>query len=144
MGITMIPVCSIYPDAILPAFITSCSVFSGSSWYAMTRKEGELEQYKSVLAGGLSGLLGVSLLGLGSDLLFGYNWFGNMTNMLSLYGGIPLFTGFIAYDTHKAIEMYKSGVPDHLGCSTAIYLDFIGLFIRFIRIIGEIKAKNKK
>ena len=89
VGITMIPACMIYPDALLPAFIASSSVFGGASWYAMTRKEGELEQYGGVLYGGLTGLVGVSLLGLGSNLLFGYNWFGDMTHIISLYGGIP-------------------------------------------------------
>ncbi len=143
MGITMIPLCTIYPDALFPAFIASSSIFGGASWYAMTRTEGELEPYGSVLYGGLGGMVGVSLMGLGSNLIFGTNWFGDIAHIVSLYGGIPLFTGLIAYDTHKAIEKYNSGNPDHLGCSTELYLDFLNLFVRFVEIIGKIQSNNK-
>lgn len=66
-----------------------------------------------------------------------------MTHIISLYGGIPLFTGLIAYDTHKSIEKYNSGDPDHLGCSVELYLDFMNLFVRFVEIIGKIQNNNK-
>lgn len=136
MGIAMIP--CMFSQALIPAFVASSSVFAGSTLWTMKKGVGELKPYGSILYGGLSGLVGVSLMGLGSNLFFGTNWFGDMTHLISLYGGIPLFTGLIAYDTHKAIEMYESGNPDHLGCSTQLYLDFINLFVRFIEIIGTI------
>lgn len=117
MGMTLIPMCGIFPNALVSAFIASTSIFGGATWYAMTRTEGELEPLGSVLYGGLGGLVGVSLLGLGSNLIFGTNWFGDLTHLVSLYGGIPLFTGLIAYDTNKAISKYNSGDPYHLGCS---------------------------
>lgn len=144
MGFSMVPMCVIFPDTIFPAFVAASSVFGGASAYALTRKTGELEKYKGVLYGGLSGLFGVSVLGLCSDLIFGHNWFGNTTDMLSLYGGIPLFTGLIAYDTHKAIEMYLSGNPDHLGCASMIYVDFINLFVRLVRIIGTSRHNRSR
>lgn len=142
-GIIMVPMFAIIPDAVLPAFIASSSVFGGASWYAMTRKTGELEIWGSALHGGLTGLVGVSLVGLGSNLIFGHNWFGDITHLASLYGGIPLFTGLVAYDTHKSIDKYQSGDPDHLGCSTELYLDFINLFVRFMEIIAKIQSANK-
>jgi FtsH-binding integral membrane protein len=139
MGVTMVPLCGMFPHALIPAFVASSSIFAGSTLWAMKKGVGELKPYGSILYGGLSGLVGVSLMGLGSNLFFGTNWFGDMTHLISLYGGIPLFTGLIAYDTHKAIEMYESGNPDHLGCSTQLYLDFINLFVRFIEIINKIQ-----
>jgi FtsH-binding integral membrane protein len=142
-GIIMVPMFAIIPDSVLPAFIASSSVFGGATWYAMTRKTGELEIWGSALHGGLTGLVGVSLVGLGSNLIFGHNWFGDITHLVSLYGGIPLFTGLVAYDTHKSIEKYQSGDPDHLGCSTELYLDFINLFVRFMEIIAKIQSANK-
>lgn len=143
MGLCMIPACAIFPNAIIPAFIASSSVFGGSTLYALNKKQGELEPLGSALYGGLTGLVGVSLLGLGSNIFYGTNWFGDITHMLSLYGGIPLFTGLIAYDTDQAIKKYQSGDPDHLGTSVELYLDFLNLFVRFIEIIGKIQSSNK-
>jgi FtsH-binding integral membrane protein len=142
-GIIMIPMFAIFPDAVFAAFIASSSVFGGATWYAMTRKTGELEIWGSALYGGLTGLVGISLVGLGSNLLFGHNWFGDLSHLISLYGGIPLFTGLVAYDTHKSIEKYQSGDPDHLGCSTELYLDFINLFVRFMEIIAKIQSTSR-
>lgn len=141
-GLMCIPLFTMLPDAVLPAFIASASVFGGSTWFAMKSKPGELDTWSPVLYGGLSGLVGVSLLGLGSQIFFGHNWFGDMTHMISLYGGIPLFTGLIALDTQKAIEKYHAGLPDHLGCSTELYLDFMNLFIRFVQIIAKIQKAS--
>lgn len=143
-GIIMVPLFMIYPNAVLPAFIASSSVFGGATIYSLTRKTGELDSMGPVLYGGLSGLVGVSLLGLGSDIFFGSNWFGNSAHLINLYGGIPLFTGLIAYDTHKSIQKYQSGDPDHLGCSTELYLDFINLFVRFLEIVAKIQANSNK
>ena len=67
-----------------------------------------------------------------SNLIFGHNWFGDISCMISFFGCIPLFTGLVAYDTHKSIEKYQSGDHDHFGYSTVLYLDFINLFLRFM------------
>ena len=142
-GIVMTPMFFAIPNAVLPAFIASSSVFGGATYYAMTRKTGELETWGSALYGGLTGMVGISLLGLGSNLIFGHNWFGDLSHVISLYGGIPLFTGLVAYDTHKSIDKYQSGDPDHLGCSTELYLDFINLFVRFMEIVAKIQNANK-
>lgn len=140
MGLMMVPMCAVFPNALFPAFVASSSVFGGASWYAMTRKVGELEPFGGMLYGGLTGLVGVSLVGLGSNLFFGSNWFGDAAHLISLYGGIPLFTGLVAYDTHKAIELYQLGDADHLGCSVELYLDFMNLLVRFMEIIGKIQS----
>lgn len=142
VGIGMTPLYLTFPNAIFPAFIASSCVFYGSTWYTMKKGVGELKPYGGVLYGGLGGLVGVSLLGVGSNLIYGTNWFGDITHLISLYGGIPLFTGLVAYDTHEAIEMYESGNPDHLGCSTQLYLDFVNLFVKFVEIIGKIQSKD--
>ncbi len=142
MGILMIPMFIAFPDAIVPAFATSSSVFGGAVIYALTRKTQELSIWGPTLYSCLTGLTGVSLMGLASSLLIGQNLFGSSTHLINLYGGIPLFTGLIAYDTYKAIQMYRQGEPDHLGCSVDLYLSFINLFIRLVEIIAKIQALN--
>ncbi len=143
MGILMIPMFIAFPDAILPAFVASSSVFGGAVYYGLTRQE-EISVWGPTLYSSLTGLAGVSLLGLGSSLLFGQNWFGDSAHFISLYGGIPLFTGLISYDTYKAIERYKERDADHLGCSVDLYLNFINLFIRLVEIIAKIQAFTNK
>ncbi len=140
MGILMIPMFIAFPDAIIPAFATSSSVFGGAVYYALTRKTQELSIWGPTLYSCLTGLTGVSLLGLGSSLLIGQNLFGSSAHLINLYGGIPLFTGLIAYDTYKAIQMYREGEPDHLVCSVDLYLSFINLFVRLVEIIAKIQA----
>lgn len=127
---------------LMPAMLSTGLVFGGAIHYANTRKVGELEPWGSALYGGLWGLIGCSLTGLGSTLIFGPNMFSVFMHSIDLYAGIPLFAGFVAYDTHKAIDMYRQKDPDHLGCSVQLYLDFSNLLIRFIEIMAIFNKKD--
>jgi FtsH-binding integral membrane protein len=142
MGLTMIPMAITFPSAIFPAFVASSSVFGGASLFAFSKQQGEFEPYKNVLYGGLTGFAAISLTGLFSHLLFGINMYGDIAHIVTLYGGLPLFTGLIAYDTHVAIESYHKGDPDHLGCSVDLFLDFLNVFVRFVEIIGKLKQND--
>lgn len=127
---------------LMPAMLSTGFVFGGAMHYANTRKVGELEPWGSALYGGLWGLIGCSLTGLGSTLIFGPNMFSVFMHSIDLYAGIPLFAGFVAYDTHKAIDMYRQKDPDHLGCSVQLYLDFTNLLIRMIEIMAILNKKD--
>lgn len=127
---------------LMPAMLSTSLVFGGAIHYANTRKVGELEIWGSALYGGLWGLIGCSLTGIGSTLIFGPNMFSVFMHSIDLYAGIPLFAGFVAYDTHKAIDMYKQKDPDHLGCSVQLYLDFTNLLVRMIEIMAIFNKKD--
>jgi FtsH-binding integral membrane protein len=141
-GLMMMPMFVLYPHAVLPAFIASGSVFGGAVMYALNKKQGELEVWASGLYSGLTGMVVVSLLGLSSVYFQGPNMFGDFTHLISLYGGIPLFSGFVAYDTHKSIDKYMKGEPDHLGCSTELHMDFVNLFVRFTELISKFNSSK--
>lgn len=127
---------------LIPAMLSTSLVFGGAMHYANTRKVGELEPFGSALHGGLWGLVGCGLTGAVSTMLFGPNMFSMFLHSIDLYAGIPLFAGFVAYDTHKAIDMYNNKDPDHLGCSVQLYLDFTNLLIRFIEIMAILNKKE--
>lgn len=129
-------------EILAPAMLSTSLVFGGAMYYAKTRKVGELEPLGSALYGGLVGLIGCSLTGIGSTLLFGPNTFSVFMHSIDLYAGIPLFAGFVAYDTHVTIDMYRKKNPDHLGCSLQLYLDFTNLLIRMIEIMSIFHKKN--
>jgi len=146
MSMTLAPMVSIVNDissTILPssALITGF-VFGGSILYAKLRPKGSLLAWEAPLMGGLMSLVGVSLVGLGSHLLFGPTMFSAALHSIDTYGGILLFTGMSAYDTHKSIEMYEKRNPDHLGCSVNLYLDFMNLLIRIMEVMAKAQ-KNK-
>ena len=143
MGMSTAPIIAIAgaTDILLPATVASGLVFGGATWYAYTRKVGELNAWGPALYGGLFGLVGCGLSGIVSTLVFGPNIFGEMMHSIQLYSGLPLFTGLIAYDTHMAIEMYKDKNPDHLGCSLQLYLDFVNVLVRMIEIMAKIKSQ---
>jgi len=129
-------------DILMPAMLSTGLVFGGAMHYAKTRKIGELEAWGSALHGGLWGIIGCGLTGIGSTLLFGPNIFSAFMHSIDLYAGIPLFAGFVAYDTHKAIELYNQKDPDHLGCSLNLYLDFMNILVRMIEIMAKLQKKD--
>lgn len=144
MGITMAPlvaICTTISPTILPlSVLLSSFVFGGSSLFAYYKPNKSLLRYQAPLMGALTGFVGMGLLSIGSTLLLGPNMFSNIWLNVDMYGGILLFSGMTAYDTHKAIEMYESKKPDHLGCAVDFYLDFMNILIR----VMEIMAKAKK
>lgn len=141
MSLTICPAICIAENSgvLIPAMVCSTSIFTGAAYYAHTRKVGELSTWKTALHSGLYGLLGCSLFSLVSLVIYGPNQFSDISHLIDIYAGVPLFAGFIAYDTHKAIEMYSQKNPDHLGCSIHLYLDFMNILIRMIEILHKLK-----
>jgi FtsH-binding integral membrane protein len=136
-GITSAPAFAIYDlSSILPpSLLMTTMVFSGASVYAYRAQPGSFLKYGPALAGGLLGLVGTGLVGIGSELVFGPNMFSMLAHNVNLYAGIPLFSAFVAYDTHVATERFASGDPDHLSCSMNLYLDFMNILVRMMKIV---------
>lgn len=146
MSMSMSPMLSMIngiSPTILPASVLmTMGVFGGSILYAKFRPKGALLAWEAPLMGGLVGLVGMGLVGLGSQWMFGPNVFSMALHSIDTYGGLLLFTAITAYDTHKAIDMYEKKDPDHLGCSVNLYLDFMNILIRIMEIMA--KAQQKK
>jgi FtsH-binding integral membrane protein len=143
-GISMFtaPSLLVYPEALVPAFLASSSVFGSAALYAYAKPVGALEAWGPALYSALGGLVFSGFSGLISQLIFGPNPVSECLFDINLYAGIPVFAAFIAYDTHKAVQVYQNGVPDHIGCSVELYLDFMNLFLRFMEIFGKMQ-KNR-
>jgi len=67
--------------------------------------------------------------------MYGPNAFMLLASRIDIYGGIALFTGLTMYDTHTAIERYKSFDPDHLSSSLDFYLNFINMLTRIMMVL---------
>ena len=109
--------------------------------YARLRPKGSLLSLEAPLMAGLIGLVSIGLVGLASHIIFGPNIFSLALHSIDTYGGILLFTGLTAYNTHKSIDMYEKGDPDHLGCAVQFYLDFMNILIRIMEAMAKAKQK---
>ena len=145
MSIMMSPMISmadsISPDIFLSATMTSAMIFGGSIIAAKLCPSRSLLSWHTPLFGGLIGLIGLGIIGIGSNLILGPNPISQLLFTVDTYGGIVLFMGMTAYDTQKAIDRYENNKPDHLGCSVELYLDFMNIMIRIMNIM---MSKEKK
>ena len=140
----MVQICNEFSPTILP-IATGLSLFTmaGASLFAYSRPADSLLVYKAPLMGALTGLVGVSVSALVGGWIFGYNNLAiQLLHNVDLYAGIALFAGFTAYDTHRAIDLYKRNDPDHLGVATDMYLNFMNLLIRIIEIYSKMQQKR--
>ena len=53
---------------------------------------------------------------------------------INLYGGLALFTAFVAYDTHQTLEDYKCGQRDALTHAANFFINFMAIFKRLLFI----------
>jgi Bax inhibitor 1 len=112
---------------ILPmALLGSCAIFGGATMASLFAKEGSMLKLGAPLMGGMFALLGLSILSMFYPNPMLYN--------INLYGGLGLFTVFIAYDTHLAIEDYKQGQRDPLTHAASFFINFMAIFKRLLLI----------
>lgn len=144
MGVMLAPmmgaIIEMDPSIIPASLLMSGGIFGGCALIAAKTKNPNIMQWKAPLFVGLTSLIGIQLIGLGSSLIFGPNSFSLMLHNVDIYGGIGLFTLMSIYDAHVARQLYLKGEPDHLGCATSVYLDFMNILIR----VMEAMAKAKK
>lgn len=135
LGITLIPILGIYPDAIMPALIATGGVTAGSLAAAYIAQPGSMLPYQSAMYSGLLGLLGMSII----DLIFHVP----VLHDINTYGGVLLFSGYNALDLHIAEKEYQEGKMDVIPHSMNFTLNFVNIFIRFMEIFGKIQQNRK-
>jgi FtsH-binding integral membrane protein len=137
-GITLSGLFLVYTRASLTStfFITSAT-FAGMSLYAATTKK-DLSGYGHYLIMGLWGIIIASVV----------NIFMKSPGLYYLvsYAGVLVFCGLTAYDTQMILRMsrtYSGSISgdDYIRFSVIgalkLYLDFINMFIFFLRIFGR-------
>lgn len=131
----MLAAASMLSPSIIPnCMALTAGIFGGASLIAYNTPSTKMLSLGRTLMGGLIGLLAIQLVGILSFWIVGPNPLSLLLFRADTYLGILLFTGFIAYDTHVAIQSYKSGNADHLSMSIQLLLDIWNIFIRLIEI----------
>lgn len=131
-----------YTAMLSPTLIPSCmaitaAIFGGASYVAYSTPAEKMAKIGPILGGSLLGLIGLQLVGLLGYLFVGPNMLSTLLFRADNYLGILLFSGFIAYDTHVAVQNYQAGNADHLGMSVQLLLDVWNIFIRLLQIFGN-------
>ena len=133
VGITIGAIVSVYSTAsVATAFLSASAMFGGAAIYGAVTKRS---------LAGLRGILFMALIGLFAAIVL--NWFfqsNELSFLISIFG-IGLFAVLTAYDIQRIQtgdyaawtgSMEKGAVYGAL----ALYLDFINLFLFFLRLFG--------
>ena len=139
-GITCSSVFLIYTtESIVSTFFVTAGTFAGMSLYGYFTKK-DLSNWGQYLIMGLIGIIIASLV----------NMFMKSETVMwvTTYIGVILFVGLTAYDTQKiknmlsnvsSSEINEKSMKLALFGSFILYLDFINLFLKLIRILGKKK-----
>jgi len=137
-GFTLSVIFLIYTaDSIASTFFITAGTFAVMSIYGYFTKS-DLSRLGNILLMGLMGLVIASVVNV---------FFQDETlYWITTYAGVLIFTGLIAYDTQKIKNlniMGNEGTDEDkkeaiIGALT-LYLDFINLFLKLLRIFGRKK-----
>lgn len=126
--------------SIVLAFGVTAGIFLLMALYGMTTHR-DLTKLGSLL---FFGLLGIIVAGIA-------NWFlhNTMLDFIITCVGVVIFIGLIAYDTQKIKSFYMQAVVGGHSDNSAVvrkfaiygalalYLDFINLFLKLLRLLGR-------
>jgi FtsH-binding integral membrane protein len=134
----MIAMSTMVSSTIVPTCMAiTAAIFGGASLVAYSTPSDKMASMGRILGGSLIGLIALQVVGLLSQLIMGPNMLSSLLFRADNYLGILLFTGFIAYDTHVAIQSYETGNADHLAMSVQLLLDVWNIFIRLLSIFSN-------
>jgi FtsH-binding integral membrane protein len=131
-GLTLSVIFVVYEmNTIYMAFMAATVLFAVLSFIGMTTKK-DLSKMGNILFAGLISIIIMSIVNL---------FLGNtMLDLILCVVGIVIFIGLIAYDTNKIKRYSNSGMDqDKVAIYGALqlYLDFINLFLRLLRIFDR-------
>ena len=139
-GVTMSFIMLAYTaESIAQAFFVTAGTFGGMSLVGFFIK-------KDLSAMGRT--LMMALIGLIIATVVNIFWQNSMIASILNYAGVIIFVGLTAYDTQKIKVMFQqnqhAGINDQtnklaLMGSLELYLDFINLFLKILRIFGNSK-----
>jgi len=119
-------------NLILQALEITITVFIGLTLYTIYSKE-DYSWMGSYLFSGLWILIFGGILQLFFPL-------GSFIDMLMTWGGAFLFCGFIIYDTWRL--HYTLRVNEYIVACINLYLDFLNLFLKILKILAKLKGKD--
>jgi len=119
--------------AIVPqALLITTGLFGAMTGLSLVAKPGSMLRWGVPLTGGLFVLMAC---GIGSMFVPVTSAWYPLLHNIYLYGGLSLFTLYIAYDTQKMIDEYQMGEDDHLKHAVDLFIDFKIVFTRVLSLL---------
>jgi len=119
--------------AIVPqALLLTTGLFGSMTALALLAKPGAMLRWGVPLGGGLLMLMGVGIAGMFVPVTSA--WYP-LLHSVQMYGGLTLFTLYVAYDTQKMIDEYEMGEDDHLKHAVDLFIDFKNIFTRILILL---------
>ena len=132
-GVTLSTIFVIYDlNSIVLVFVVSALLFGALAYYGYSTKR-NLNNWGTFLIAGLIAGIIISIINL---------FIGNtMLDIIIDWAMLFVFFGFTAYDMNKIIELSNDETLDkekiHIYCAMQLYLDFINIFLRILRLFAK-------
>ncbi|KAI0347694.1 bax inhibitor [Trametopsis cervina] len=142
---TLSPLFFFSPAILSRAALYTCGVVGSLSYVGATAKNDKYLYWGGPLLAGVTVVALSSLAPLALPL--GMRGLA-ITEAISLYGGLAVFSGFVLYDTQKILKnarLAESGIipRDPLKESISLELDMINIFIRLVQILAMNNSRRK-
>lgn len=126
------------PSLILTAFLGTSTIFACFTMSAILAKRRTMLVLGGILSSALFLMLWLPLL----------NYFLFRSQFLytfELYLGLLVFSGYVLYDTQLIITRFEMfGDQDFVWHAMELFIDFVALFVRVLRILLRDSEKKKK
>jgi len=116
------------PGAIPAALIGTAGIFTGFTALSLVARSRSMLSLGGPLFGCLLGIVALQIAAYFIPSLHG------ISHSISLYGGLGLFSAYVAYDTQAIIEKARFGQTDPVSDSLSLFLDVINIFVRLLTI----------
>ena len=120
------------PAVVPQALLLTTALFGSMTGLSLMAKPGAMLRWGVPLGGGMLLLLGTGLASMFVPVTSA--WYP-LLHSFQLYGGLGLFTLYVAYDTQKMIDEYEMGEDDHLKHAVDLFIDFKVIFTRVLQLL---------
>ena len=137
LGLMIGPLVATYTsDVVMAAILTTMGVMAAMSIVGIMFPK-TFEGWGTYLIGALWVLI-FALFGQIIFAALGFEWamHGSVLDQVLLWGGILIFTFFVAYDWSKALSLPKTW-DNAIDASGGLILDAVNLFIRFLEVYAR-------
>uniref|UniRef100_A0A7S4F383 Bax inhibitor 1 n=1 Tax=Chrysotila carterae TaxID=13221 RepID=A0A7S4F383_CHRCT len=123
---------AVAPMAVPQALLITSGLFATMTALSMMAKPGAALRLGVPLGAGVIVLLVAGVAGMFVPVTSA--WYP-LLHSISLYGGLALFTAYIAYDTQRMIDDYEMGEDDHLKHAVDLFINFKAIFTRVLFLL---------
>jgi FtsH-binding integral membrane protein len=131
-GMTLAPLikATMLKGVLGSALVLTAAIFVGFSAAALAAPRASMLALQGPLFGMLIGMVAISVLNIFYPTAFAHS--------IVLYGGLAIFSLFVAVDTQAMIERASCGANDHVGDALQMFLNVVNIFVRIAAILrGE-------